>query len=495
MGITRARGPAVSIRASRIFWGGSMNAVAWAVLLVLAVPITAPADEPPATGPCCVRYPLPLPTDPDLFAPGQPFKLVDFRYHVSDTEASAAAHALEARFRVRDWGYLGAAFAGDSRTALLQLHRLELSVSETNRSWDIEGAYRLPRVLVEARAERLAQATSSTEGPGWRLRPTLSVRALRDLELIVSATGDTATPYDHFGRAASLGFLWQPSARADVSGFYEHARVANETKYENTRDTGSLATVLQLGSTELDADARMDDIAGRFPRTDWDTGLGARVPITPRLLFEAGARTRFETDLRAHEYRAAVTRFARRFYLPHTGRAAELGAALARRATALGDNERKTYDDENRRLQRERLSLSPHARELAGDMAEIYRAQVEERAVPTLGLELVDREDTLPGTSSQTLHALVGIPWPPAPPWATSDEAVPFLRLDLSREKRISGSGFPALRYTAVLTAALNREIDLTASWSHADPTRLDIVRGIPPLTTLELSFVYAFGR
>jgi hypothetical protein len=494
---------------------GLMNAFAWAVLLVMPLaadvsaaeePTPAPttaaeapeaaAATPTTTLPCpwCVSYPIPL-SEPDFLAPGRPFKLVDLRYHVSDTEQSAAQHEFDARFRVSDWGYLGTSFVGDRRTATFQAHRVDLSVSEENRNWDLLGAYRTRYVLFEAEAQRRDQPVSSTDGAGWLLTPTVSVRVQSDLELIASATGDTATPYDEFGRAASLGFLWQPSSKVDVNGSYETARVDNDTNYENTVHTGALASVLQIGPTELDLDGRVDDVNGRFPRTDVETGLGARIPFTPRLLVEGSARMRFETELRAHEYRGAVTWYARRFYLPHTGLAAERTFALARQATALGENERKSYDDENRRLQRERLSLSPHARELAGDMADLYHAQVEERSVPTLGVEYIDTEDTLPGTSSQTLHALVGVPWPPAPPWAGSETAVPFLRLDLTRERRVSGADVAALRYSAALTASLNREMDLVGSWSHADPTQLEIIRGIPPQTTLEFSFVYAFGR
>jgi hypothetical protein len=211
---------------------------------------------------------------------------------------------------------------------------------------------------------------------------------------------------------------------------------------------------------------------------------------------EGRATTHFETELRAHEYRGAATWFARRFSLPRTGPAALSSAALARRATALGENERQIYDDDDaRQRQRERLSLSPNARELAPDMAELYRAQVEQRSVPTLGFEYVDSEDTLAGTTSQTLHALVGIPWPPAPPWSRNEHAVPFLRLDLTSERRVSGSGVAAPKRSATLTASLNREMDLLVGWSHTDPTLLDIVRGIAAETAFEVSFVYAFGR
>jgi hypothetical protein len=262
-----------------------MRALALAVLLVLPVPTEASAADAPAPAPAAapespstpeVRYPLALPAEPDFLADGQPFKLVDLRYHV--TGAATTTQDFGARFRVRDWGYFGAAFDGERRTFTVDTHRLELLASDENGAWDLLGRYRTPRFIFEGEAQRRPNDVLSTVHPGWVLSPKITARVAHDLEVSASATGDTATPYDHFLRATTLGFLWQPGPLLDLSGLYEHAREANETNYENTRDTGELTAVAQVGRTELTADARVDDINGRFPRTDVEAVLGVRVP-------------------------------------------------------------------------------------------------------------------------------------------------------------------------------------------------------------------------
>lgn len=455
------------------------------------------AAEPPETPACdgCVEYPLAIPQEPDFFATGAPFKLVDLRYHLTDTSGAPANHDFLARLRVRDWGYFGAQLDGDRRTMTLETHRLDVKVSDLGREWDLLGRYRGPRLIASMEALHRAGPTLSTVGPGWELRPALSFRVARDLELRGGATGDTATPYDHFFRGAEAGFVWQPSARFEASGGYEHAREANETAYENTRDSGTLSLVDQVGPTELSADLRLDNVRGRFPRTDFTSTLGARIPLTPRLLIEGSGRAQFENDLRAHEYRGGITWFGRRFYLPRVGQAAERSVDLARHATDLGENEGSFFDDEGRRRQRERLSLSPRGRDLAAEMAELYHAQVQERAVPLLGFEFVDRADSLSGVTIQTLQATVGVPWPIVAPWRAPADCVPFLRLDVSRERQVSGPEVVSIRHIVALTAALNREMDLLLRWRHAEPTVLEIERRVGARTTLEVSYVYAFGR
>jgi hypothetical protein len=128
-------------------------------------------------------------------------------------------------------------------------------------------------------------------------------------------------------------------------------------------------------------------------------------------------------------------------------------------------------------------------------MADLYEAQVDARAVPIFALEYIDTGDSLPGTESQTVHLRVGIPWPLARPWHAGESSVPFLTLDLTRERDASGPNFAALRHTIALTASLNREMDLVARWTRAEPTALEIIREQGTHDIAELSFVYAFGR
>ena len=51
--------------------------------------------------------------EPDLEAPGDPFHLTDLRYSLTDE--GSTFHAFAARFRVKDWGYLGFESEGERR--------------------------------------------------------------------------------------------------------------------------------------------------------------------------------------------------------------------------------------------------------------------------------------------------------------------------------------------------------------------------------------------
>jgi hypothetical protein len=152
----------------------------------------------------------------------------------------------------------------------------------------------------------------------------------------------------------------------------------------------------------------------------------------------------------------------------------------------MGYNERRVFGEDERRAQRERLSLAPRRDELVGDMVGLYRAEIEERPVPTLGVEYVETDDALSGFTSRTARLRVGVPWRPSWPWRHDEFATPFLRLDLEREARLSDHDYEAIRWGAALTASLNREMDLVLRWRRADPTPLDLIRGIGRTRTIE---------
>jgi hypothetical protein len=115
--------------------------------------------------------------------------------------------------------------------------------------------------------------------------------------------------------------------------------------------------------------------------------------------------------------------------------------------------------------------------------------------VPLLGVEVAGSEDALPGVTTRAVRAFVGVPWPPAWPWQANETAVPFLRLDLAWSRQTSGIGFPAATWASSLSASLNREMDLVVRWSRSEPTALDQIRGGGRRRTIELAYVYAFGR
>jgi hypothetical protein len=457
------------------------------------------AQGPPPAGPPApaapagdtVEYPLGPKGIPDFAAPGEPFKLVDLRYHVSDTDSTTQAFA--ARLKVRDRGYFGASFEGERREIAWTSQRLELQASGEEGVYGLFGSWRAPRFIVSTAAETGGNA----EGSGWLLTPSLTVRLSPGLEAYAWALGNTSQPNDRFLRAGYVGFLWQRGARFEASGEFGRQYELVEAGFENTRDSGFLSAVGQIGGAEVSGEASLEDVEGRFPRRQGGGSAQARVPLAARLVVDGGATVRFEQSagLQAHEYRGALTWFGRRYYPPRAGEAAARALALARRATSLGANERFVISDEDRRAQRERLALSRHRDELYGDMEALYRAQVAERQVPLLGVEVADAGDALPGVTTRTVRAFVGVPWPPAWPWRANEAAVPFLRLDLSRSRQTSGVDFEAVTWASSLSVSLNREMDLVLRWSRSDPTPLDLIRGVGRRRTIKLAYVYAFGR
>ena len=460
-------------------------------LFDLPSPVGVLQESVPPAAADVVDYPLGPMAIPDLGAAGEPFKLVDLRYHVSDTDRTT--HAFAARVKVRNRGYLGASFEGERRGIAWTSQRLELEAAGEDGVYGFSGSYRAPRFIVSAGAE----TGGAAEGNGWLLRPALSVRLSSGLEVGVWAVGNTQRPDDRFLRATSLGFLWQRGVSFEAAGEVGRTRETVEAGFENTRDRGVLAVIGQWGAAELGGEAWVEDVDGRFPRREGGGSAQGRVRLAARLLAVGGALVRFErgAGLRAHEYRGALTWFGRRFHFPRSDEAAFRARDLAHRATRRGDNERTAFTEADRRAQRERLSLSPEREELREDVAALHRAQVEEREVPLLGLELVDAEDALPGVTTRTARIFLGVPWPPAWPWRANEAAVPFLRLDLSRQRQTSGVGFEAVTWASSLSVALNREMDLVLSWSQSDQTALDLIRGIGPRRTIELAYVYAFGR
>ena len=392
-----------------------------------------------------------------------------------------AVHAFAARVRYRSLGYLGVEFDGDRQGVSLQTHRLALAASTENGSWTLGAEWRGSRFVVSA------DARSRADGGGWALGPTVHFRLTPDLELYAWATGDTEKPEGRLLTAAGTGAFLQRGSWLEAQAEYSRSYEVTGAGSENRVDTGRLRLLAQVGRAEVGAEASLEDTQGRFPRREGDVGGRLRLPLASRLLLEGGARGRFDDEAGTlrHEYGGALTWFGRRFTLPRAGDVARRSVELARRATERGEYELRAFDDDALRAQRERLSLSPHAAELRGDMEAVYRAEVEERSVPLLGAEVLYRDDSLTGESALAARVLVGVPWPPAWPWRGSEASVPFLRLDLEHERTTTATSFRSTTDRASLTVSLNREMDLVVRPSPgAEPTALDVVRGIGVVRT-----------
>jgi hypothetical protein len=470
---------------------------AWLLALALAgepplpepPPAAQPAAEPqPAPPPA---YPLGLLPVPDFLAPGSPFTLSDLRFGVTDS--GDAEQAFAARVKYRSLGYVGVEFDGERQGFSLETHRLRLAASTEDGSWTLGAAWRTSRFILSADARKRRDVDDGE----WTLGPTVEVRLSSDLELFGWAEGDTAKPEGRFLTASGLGAVWQRGAWLETVGEYFRSYEVSGAGSENRLDAGRLSLVAQLGRAEVFAEGSIEDTEGRFPRQESDVAARLRVPLAPRLLIEGGGRGRFDWEAGSlrHEYGGALTWFGRRFTLPRAGLAARRAVDLARRANERGENERRAFDDDRLRAQRERLALSPRAAELREDMEAVYRAQVEERSVPLLGAEVLYRDDVFNGESALATRVLLGVPWPPAWPWRAGEGSVSFLRLDLEHERTTSATSHRSAADRAALTVSLNREMDLVVRVARREPTALDVVRGIGVVRTFEFSCVYARSR
>jgi hypothetical protein len=447
------------------------------------------ADD--ASSPSAVRYPLGEKDVPDLVAPRGPFQLVDLRYSLSDTDTTT--HAFAARVKVRDWGYLAAETEGERRSLSVANQRLFLGVSSDQGNWGAAGEYRARHFLLGADARQHDDAGTD----GWHLGTSLSLRLTRDLELLGDMGGDTAKPDDRFLRTVGAGALWQWRSAIEALGAYRREYVVTDAGDENKVDSVSADFVAQIGAAEISGQGSIRDTDGRFPRHETGGTLGARVSAAPRLLVAgfAGGTVERGASTQSHAYGGSVTWFARRFTLPRSGDVARRELAMAREATAAGYNERRVFGDDALRAQRERLALSPTRNERRDTLEDLHRAQVDERLVPVLGIAVEDRAEALTGASVRSIVFSLGVPWPPAPPWRANEAATPFLNLAYARERHTSGLDFRAHTDRVTLTVSLDREIDLVVGWQRAQPTALDLIRGIGARTTFEAACVYAFGR
>jgi hypothetical protein len=432
---------------------------------------------------------------PDLTAPGQPFTLYDLRYRVSD--GVATTHAFAARVKVAGTGFLSLDIDDENRRVAFATQRLDLAFAEQEGSYDLLGGYRARRFVVEAQAHR----RSAAEGKGWRLGGSMAGRLSADLELLGRFEGDTrpvprtTALEDRFFRRGSLGLLYQGGARLEAFAQASRSRLRTSGGIEFDRDRFELAAQAYARVGQLSTEAIVENTHGRFPRREVAASILAEVPWR-HLLFETQVFGRWERGGPRLEdrYRVGLSWFGRRVHLARSGEAAARTTALARRAYALGYDERREHDDAGRRALRERLSLSARRDELAQDLRALHEAQVEERNLPLLGVEFEDASDTVTAVKSRAWRVFVGVPWPLATPWSVNEAAAPFLRLAFERRRDVYGAALAVVERSVALEAQLDRQMSLVLRWRKGDPTPLDIVRGTPVTRTLELEYVYAFG-
>ena len=272
-----------------------MSPAAIAFLLGLVCGPT-PAPGPPSTGPTPpsppvadgIDYPLGRLAYPDFALPGEPFKLVDLRFDVSDTDRTTQAFA--ARVKVRNFGYLGASFEGERREIAWTSQRLDLSAAGEDGVYDLFASYRAPRFILSTGA----QTGGPAEGSGWLLRPALSVRLSPGLEIVARADRQHAEarrplPPRHVVR---LSLAARGAVRGNGRG--RAGPRDGRGRFENTRDTGVLSVVGQVGAPS--------SVARRSSRTWTAASRAGREAPPPRCVCpspRASCRGRSARPLRA----------------------------------------------------------------------------------------------------------------------------------------------------------------------------------------------------
>ena len=385
------------------------------------------------------------------------------------------------RLRLVDRFYLGARADGSTRGLTLSAARWDVAVEDEDERTALEGEYRAPRARARATAER------DDRGPddGWRLGLEAALRLSPDLELTLELTDDDR-PRLGFDRtfeptsAVALGALWQRGDRLDLSGRLVSATVETAAGFElDSREVG-LEAVYQARHWRLAGSLQLEDLSGRLERRLAEADLRLAVRITSHLVTETSVRERHELDLGSLErdVEASLTYYVRRFHFARGGEAGARTVALARRAGELGFNERRQHDPEGRRRLRERLaSAGAAAADLETLIADLYRAQIEERNVALGGISWRRDADNLVGSRYRELTAFFAIPWPNGrgPHRLIHDEAaVDFLRFTYQRSERAISAGFATRGTTLAMDIALNRELELRFAWEDPAATGLD---------------------
>jgi hypothetical protein len=250
-------------------------------------------------------------------------------------------------------------------------------------------------------------------------------------------------------------------------------------------------------TAELEAELGYERTRGRLDSHEIFTGATARVPVWSRLLVQAGSRVRWEPGVSVfeHEHSGALELHARRIRLPRTGEAAARTIALAREANRRGSNVRAAHDELARRALRERASLSPARDELQAAAAALHVAQVEERLVPLVGIEVRGGSDHVRGSRSREYRAFVGAPWPLALPWQRDEDTVAFVRLSYVYRETLFDVAPRTVDEEAWLEIELNREHRIVGSWSRPGRTPLDLALVTATASSWRVAYTFTRGR
>ena len=162
----------------------------------------------------------------------------------------------------------------------------------------------------------------------------------------------------------------------------------------------------------------------------------------------------------------------------------------------LGYNERRVYDVDQLRAFRDRLAISPARRELADAINALYLAQVHQRNVPQLGVEVTHTTRELEGSTTHGYRGFVGVPWPRHWPFVRDEALVEFVRIDvLVEDERFPSVGWTRRAYQVSTSVELNREHLVLFRWTDPGQSPEEFALRIRRAHRFTIDYAYTLGR
>lgn len=468
-------------------------AVAIALLLAGGAPALAQSGDGPEASAEAPDYAVdPLRMD-CLGRPCGPFRILDLEARAGADVDSLAGLRLQLDDRV----IAGFTWTEHERSWRLEGSRLQAQYREADGLREMDAAWLGARVDVRAGATERPEP----DGGGWTARAGLGYRPGPRLRLGVEAEREVGVesplalvPAPRI--AVRVGALWQPGPRLEVDGGLGWARLRVGTGEDADRWSVDGAATWQTGRLLLRADGRYDETQGRFRRRNVSAGVGLDARVGMHLLLSGAIREAVELGVaeRARSWTAGVTLHGRGYRFPRGGRAGDALERLALLAWDAGYGLTRAYDLEGLRSLRERMRLTRDP-ELDAAAAALYRAQLQDRRVPTIELlwDAARSEDVAVRVDGG--RAAIAVPWPPSWPWRGGEERTRFLRLEVGyTEARFAGATREIGRRYA-LEAELNRELVLWAAWERRIRSPLELALGVEPQGGVRGGLRYAYGQ
>lgn len=470
------------------------------LLLALALSGQSVGDDP--------DYPLGKLGVPPLAEPATPLRLVDLEAGVTRDESTTTT--LEARMKLGARAFFGGELRGDRVGAFFDTHRIELGFTEDDGRFDVEGALRAPFFLLRVDA--------SGEDDVWALESSASVRLSSDWEVLLSYASDSndggggPPSLEEFIRtgnlpppapatrpvgSGALGFLYQKDNDFELETRARVARVRTESGFELTRNEISSEVVWNRLPFELDGAFSLAR-TGRVRRSEGFAEIGIGVRVGSYFLVTARTAQAWQPDVERslRSYRAGVTFFGRRFRFARASDAAVEMMKLQRRVNALGYNERRVYELDELRAFRDRLSISRAHGDLAEAIEALYLAQVRERNVPQLGVEVSQVTEELRGSTTRRYRAFVGVPWPLGWPFSRGEARVELVRFDFVVEnEEFESVGWTRRAYEAGVDFELDRQHIVSLGWMDPGQTPEELALRVDRSHRFTIDYVYALGR